>query len=135
MTEPATAAALVVQTGTVVIAGAILGIPADALLAGVWGAAISLTSAQWQGPTFKVLAGLAATFGMSLGLAVFVGPSLAHLLATMLDKWVGIDLPIIPARMGVCFLLALGAQRIAPAIIDRVVGEVKNREVPNDDRS
>lgn len=135
MADPAsTGATIALAAGTVVVAGQIAGIPSDALLAGVWGAAISLSYGQRVGSSLQIIGALAATFGISLGLAAFVGPSVAHLFVVLMQKWFSIDVPLVPARMGTCFILALGSQRIAPAIIDRVVGEVKNREAPRDER-
>lgn len=129
MTEPTSTAvsAVAVATGAVTVAGTLAGIPADALIASVVGAALAMSQASRLEISSKAIRQAVFVFGLSLAGGVFLGPLTAIALGGLFTKLTGIELPETLLRAAWSFLIALGAQQFLPAIIARATGEIHKR--------
>ena len=129
MTEPtsaALAAAAVITTGTLTLAGNVYGIPADAMLGSILGAGIAMSGAERLDSTFSSVMNAMGAFATSLVLAVFLGPLVGSATDQLLNKLAGVDLPDGPIRAAAALLVAIGLQRRLPALLDRLVARKKD---------
>lgn len=127
MAEPSTTTgtAALLATGLVTITGSVFGIPADAIGASVIGAALALGVADRISVTLVSSLRVLQAFFLSLACGVFLGPLVALGLEHAVRSFAGLDLPDALVRPAACLLVALGAQRLMPALFDalaRVAG-------------
>ena len=127
MAEPTTIlAATVLATGTLTVAGSLFGIPADAILASVCGAAIAMSSARRAEATIEQARVWLGAFATSMAAAIFLGPLAGAGVEAALTRLAGLTLPSDPVRAATCFMIALGAQRWLPAVLDRINSSITN---------
>jgi hypothetical protein len=107
MKEP-TASALAAASGLTLVSGTILGLPAEALLAGFGGGLVALSFGDPLTWSKKVSSVAVATIA-----AAYVAPPLVYVLP------MPESMPMLVALKGVAFVIGAGAQKIIPAIIDR----------------
>jgi hypothetical protein len=127
MTEPTSAslaAATAVTTGTLTLAGNVLGIPADSMLGAVLGAGIAMSGAPRLETTRASVLNAVGIFSTSLILAVFLGPLVSIVADQALTKLTGIDLPDDPLRAAASLLVAIGLQRRLPALLDKLTSRI-----------
>jgi hypothetical protein len=60
--------------------------------------------------------------------SLFLGPLVAFGLHETVGKLLSTDLPDAPLRVGVCFLVAMGAQSWLPKLLERVSTEIARKE-------
>ena len=128
MAEPsstALAAATAITTGTLTLAGSFYGIPADSMLAATLGAGMAMASAQRIEMTRASIFAAVSVFVGAMVFAVFFGPLVGLIADALVYKFIGVDLPDAPTRAAVSLLIALGAQRWLPVLLDRVTVEIK----------
>ena len=121
MAEPTTVlAAAVLATGTLTVAGSLFGIPADSILASVAGSAIAMSSARRAEASLEQARVWFGAFATSMAAAIFLGPLVGAGLEAALTRLAGFTLPSDPVRAATCFMIAMGAQRWLPAVLDRI---------------
>lgn len=128
MAEPsstALAAATAITTGTLTLAGSFYGIPADSMLAATLGAGMAMASAQRIEMTRASIFGALSVFISAMVFAVFLGPLFGLIVDALVYKFIGVDLPDAPTRAAVSLLIALGAQRWLPVVLDRVTAGIQ----------
>ncbi|CAB4194505.1 hypothetical protein UFOVP1254_93 [uncultured Caudovirales phage] len=134
MLEPTTAtgaaAASAIATGTLTIAGSLFGIPAEAIISSVVGAGIAMGRASKAGTGIGRVRASLMVFVTGMGGAIFLGPLVAFGLNSAVSKLFSINLPDAPLRVGVCFLVAMGAQKWLPALMERVSTEIATKKEP-----
>lgn len=134
MAEPATTAAVGLAVATVAVGtvGSIFGVPADAIILSVIGAALAMS----QGPKLELSAESfkksVYVFVLSLTCGIVFGQLAALGLAAVIEKQFTITLPAGLMRMAWCFICALGAQQIFAAILSR---GVKTIDPPRNDQT
>lgn len=128
MSEPASttlAATTAVTTGAFTLAGSMYGVPADAMLAAVLGAAMAMSSSTKIAPTARSLLSACGVFCSALIVAVFFGPLVGLIADALTYKLIGVDLPDAPVRAAASLLVALGSQLWLPALLARVTTQIK----------
>lgn len=107
MREP-TASAIAAASGLTLVSGSILGLPAEALLAGFGGGLVALSFGEPLTWAKKASSVAVATIA-----AAYVAPPLAYLLP------VPESMPPLLAAKGMAFIIGAGAQALIPAFISR----------------
>lgn len=132
MADPTTGAvsAVAVATGAVTVAGSLFGVPADAIIASVIGAALAMSQASKLELSAPAIKRALFVFALSLAAGIFLGPLSAHAAGAVFLKLMGIDLPPGLMRPAWSFLIALGAQHLLPALLARAAGEINTRGGP-----
>lgn len=131
MSEPASAslaAAAVITTGTLTLAGNFYGVPADSMVAATLGAGLAMSSAKRVGIARATVVAAVGVFVSSLVLAVFLGPLVGILAGGLVLKLTDINLPDGPVRAAAALFVALGSQRWLPAVLKRVSSAIEGGE-------
>lgn len=121
MKEP-TASAIAAATGVSIISGSILGLPAEALLAGFAGGLVALSFAEpmpWQRK-----AGTVATSTIS---AAYLAPVGAYVLP------VPEQMPEVVALKAIAFVIGFGAMKILPLALERARGIISGKSERSDE--
>ena len=113
MKEP-TASAIAAASGLSLVSGSVLGLPADALMAGFGGGLIALSFGDpmtWGRKAISVAVSTVA--------AAYLAPVMVYLLP-MPDA-----MPFVVALKGLAFGIGFGAQKILPAFMERAIAVIK----------
>jgi hypothetical protein len=129
--EPTTSSGIAfasVATGTLTMAGSLFGIPAEAVLSSVVGAGIAMGRAPKAKTSVLQMKASLVVFFTGISTAIFLGPFISIAIDAFVNKFFSIDLPDAPMRVGVCFLVSMGAQRWLPLILERISSDIARKE-------